>query len=454
LATQLEESGVDVVLDKWDLREGDDKYAFMEKMVTDPAVQKVVVVCDRIYAEKADGREGGVGTETQIISQEIYNQVKPTVQKRKFVALITERDQDGDPYVPTYLKNRIYIDMSAGTASTDAFEQLVRWIYDQPLQKRPERGKPPGYLFGGSSISLGTTSRYQRAADALTQGKFGALGAVTDYYELFADNLEKFRITTIDAGKEYDDQLIYNIDLFVPYRNEAIESFLLIARYYPSEDVVSVLHRFLERVLCYRFRPHEGMASEWSNENFGFICQELFLYAVAAMLKYERFEAVNGLLTSDYFCPDAHTDSGMVPFTLFRRYLRSLEHRNTRLQLRRVSLTSDLLRSRANLSQIPFISLMQSDFVIFLRASVGSRKWWPDTLMYANSLRTPFEVFARAESSRFFAQFRVALGITKKSELAELIDRYRTGKMQIPSWNHDDLEVADLMGLTRIESRP
>ena len=68
LATQLVESGVDVVLDKWDLREGADKYAFMEKMVTDPSVRKVVVCCDRIYAEKADGRQGGVGTETQIIS--------------------------------------------------------------------------------------------------------------------------------------------------------------------------------------------------------------------------------------------------------------------------------------------------------------------------------------------------------------------------------------------------
>ena len=31
LATELEESGVDVIFDKWDLREGADKYAFMEK---------------------------------------------------------------------------------------------------------------------------------------------------------------------------------------------------------------------------------------------------------------------------------------------------------------------------------------------------------------------------------------------------------------------------------------
>ena len=34
LATSLRESGVDVILDKWDLREGNDATAFMEKMVT------------------------------------------------------------------------------------------------------------------------------------------------------------------------------------------------------------------------------------------------------------------------------------------------------------------------------------------------------------------------------------------------------------------------------------
>jgi len=67
LAKELVELGVDVILDKWTLREGADKYAFMKKMVTDPSVGKVILICDQLYAEKADGRKGGVGTETQIV---------------------------------------------------------------------------------------------------------------------------------------------------------------------------------------------------------------------------------------------------------------------------------------------------------------------------------------------------------------------------------------------------
>src|SRR5262245_27474731 len=112
LATDLRESGVDVIFDVWDLKEGDDKYVFMEQMVTNPDVKKVLIICDKAYAEKADARKGGVGTETQIISAEVYDQVIRIGQQQKFVAIIAERDVAGQPYLPTYLKPRLYIDMS------------------------------------------------------------------------------------------------------------------------------------------------------------------------------------------------------------------------------------------------------------------------------------------------------------------------------------------------------
>src|SRR5437868_5127101 len=66
---------VDVVMDIYDLKEGDDKYAFMEQMVTDATVTHVLIFSDNMYAEKADAREAGVGTESQIISREVYEKV-------------------------------------------------------------------------------------------------------------------------------------------------------------------------------------------------------------------------------------------------------------------------------------------------------------------------------------------------------------------------------------------
>lgn len=57
-ATDLINDGIDVVLDKWDLSEDNDTYAFMEKCATDKSITNVLMLLDPIYAEKADGRLG------------------------------------------------------------------------------------------------------------------------------------------------------------------------------------------------------------------------------------------------------------------------------------------------------------------------------------------------------------------------------------------------------------
>ncbi len=93
LAERLMADGVHITLDKWDLLEGHDKYVFMEKMVTDPEMDKVLLISDKSDAIKADQSAGGVGTESQIISAEVYNQVN----QEKFIPIVTEYDAQGDP---------------------------------------------------------------------------------------------------------------------------------------------------------------------------------------------------------------------------------------------------------------------------------------------------------------------------------------------------------------------
>ena len=91
LAKRLVAHGVDVVLDKWDLKEGNDKYEFMERCVNDSEITKVLIICDKIYAQKANNRAGGVGDETVIISSEIYGNAR----QEKFIPIIAERDEEG-----------------------------------------------------------------------------------------------------------------------------------------------------------------------------------------------------------------------------------------------------------------------------------------------------------------------------------------------------------------------
>lgn len=465
LATDLEESGVHIILDKWDLREGADKYAFMEKMVTDPTVRKVIIVCDRVYAEKADGRMGGVGTETQIISQELYDQIDPSDQVQKFVAVITEQDENNKPFIPTFLKSRIYIDMSDSHLRTDNFEQLLRWIYDKPLFKRPEKGKPPAYLFEESEIDLGTTSRFRQAVDALKQNKEAASGICQEYFETFALNLEKIRIQP-EKGKQFDDQVVESIESFLPYRDQIIDLFLTIGRYRSDLAFYDIVHRFFEQILPYGYWPPN--LRTWDPlhaDNFKFILNELFIYVIAALLKSGRFEAVNELLEQEYYF---HTGSpeepegNMAPFTYFNSHSRSLVNRNKRLNLRCLSLMADILKQRAKRYDLTFIDVMQADFVLYIRSELQVAteglfqwEWWPHSLVYATFRgRYPtFELFARAQSSRYFNQIKIALGVSEKGDLVNLIEKYKAGKRTVPTWEFDSINPSFLMNIEKIATK-
>jgi uncharacterized membrane-anchored protein len=68
-AERLLADGVDVIMDIFDLNEGHDINAFIERMVTDESVTHVLIISDEEYKRKADGRKKGVGKESIIISK-------------------------------------------------------------------------------------------------------------------------------------------------------------------------------------------------------------------------------------------------------------------------------------------------------------------------------------------------------------------------------------------------
>ncbi|MGH2638192.1 MAG: SEFIR domain-containing protein, partial [Rhabdochlamydiaceae bacterium] len=216
LATELTNSGVDVTLDKWDLREGHDAVAFMETMVTDPSISKVIIVCDQLYASKADGRSGGVGTETQIISAGVYAKR----DQDKFVAVIAEKDAEGKPYLPTYYKSRIYVDLSESERYAENFEKLLRWLFDKPLYTKPEIGNPPTFIVEPESPTLGTSVLAKRVIEGARNDKGYTRGALDEYLSIFSTQLERFRITFNDD--EPDEKIVESIESFIPARDEFV----------------------------------------------------------------------------------------------------------------------------------------------------------------------------------------------------------------------------------------
>lgn len=441
LATQLRENGVDVTIDKWDLKEGHDAIQFMERMVTDPKINKVIMVLDRRYAEKADDRKGGVGTETQIISPEIYAKA----DQNKFVGVASEIGEDGKPFRPTFYKSRIYIDLSNSDIYAANFEQLLRWIYDKPAHPKPPLGTQPKFL-NDNAIQLPTRSRAIRAIDLLKSGSPLGSAAVEEYFSVFAESLEAFRISPDKFDRQkFDEPIVERIDSFLPYRDECLSVIAAIIRYSNSGDD-RLLHRFFEKLIPYMFRPKSLMQyNDWYFDNFAFIIHELFLYMIGFLLKHERFDLVLQLVTTGYYIGDA-TDNPNEPmrkFSVIRQHLESLKFRNQRLKLNRLSVRADMLEKRSHASGLRFVDLMQADFVLFFFDAItaykekGGQRWLPETLVYYREYAPPFEIFARSESLQYFSKVAPLLGIKSKAELGEMLPLFgvQGTPIYLPGWD-------------------
>ncbi|MCC5915616.1 MAG: TIR domain-containing protein [Balneolaceae bacterium] len=453
LATELRENGIDVILDKWDLKEGHDANAFMEKMVSDPKINKVILVCDKEYALKADSREGGVGTEAQIITPELYKKK----DQDKYVAVVKERDEDGNAYLPTFFKSRVYIDLSEENLYSSNFDQLLRWIFDKPLHVKPNIGKRPAFLDEDSHLDFGVSSKLRRAKNSITEGKSNWSGALQDVYDTIVSNFEVLRIDP--SENEIDELVLKSIEDFLPIRNELIQLFLILGQYKKNEnEAFTLTHRFFERLLPFTERP-ERMQSyrEWDFDNFRFIIHELFLYANACFLFQQAFNFANYLLSNQYYYQNInYGKSDLLKYPIFRRYLKSLEeYRKRRIDTNRISIHSDLLKSRSEGSGISFNKLMETDFIMYLRSCRGDRYWYPITNLYAaETFYTSFELFTRAQSTKFFNEIKPLLNVSDKEELKEVIDSILAEKYRRPRWDYRSLDVEILTGIDKIATAP
>ena len=405
LAIDLTESGITPVLDKWDLRPGEDAGLFMERMVNDDTISKVIMVCDRVYKAKADTRRGGAGTEAQILSAELYRSSKNS----KFCAVLAEL-VDGKPPIPTYYAARIFIDLSDDTQRSEKFEQLVRWIFGKPLLTRPTIGPRPSYLNDDASgISLGTATRARRALDAIKTHKPFWKSACKEYFELMATKIEGLRLK---SSEQYATDFKENIDAFIPYRDEIIEVVKAMAAQDLGADSYQIVHRFFESILAYTVPP-EGV-NQWTPseyDNFGFIIYELFMLIIASLIRHENFGFAGELLQEKYILsPRFMTNEPAASFEIFHGLGSStLDFLNKQESQRKISYRAFIISNRLSNSGVTPNDLAQADLVLAIRARVAGEFWWPDHLIYADRHRTMM-LFARCASKKYFDRVKAMLG--------------------------------------------
>lgn len=131
LGLYLIEQGIQARLDKFHLRRGMDLPQWMCNELA--LAQKVIVVCDEAYKQKADGRMGGVGWETMIIQGDMAN-LPPDSTKYQVVV----RAKDLASGMPIYLKTRYAFHAPDATAEQAFRDELVKELLDWPLEPELE----------------------------------------------------------------------------------------------------------------------------------------------------------------------------------------------------------------------------------------------------------------------------------------------------------------------------
>lgn len=123
LVHRLESDGVQVVIDFKDLELGQNRFSFLDRILCDETIDKILIICDHKYKEKADGEEGSAGVcfETTII----FPFECDNIIQEKIIPVVNEYDKDGKPFLPNYLASKKYVDL---TDFEGGYKQLLNKI--------------------------------------------------------------------------------------------------------------------------------------------------------------------------------------------------------------------------------------------------------------------------------------------------------------------------------------
>lgn len=285
-ATDLMENGIDVLLDQWSLKEGNDTYAFMEQSVTDQTITNVLILLDPIYEKKANGRNGGVGTETQIISPEIYNKVK----QEKFIPVIFERGENGEIPKPQYLKTMLHFDLSQEEKYDSEYQRLVKRLYGIEIVEKPELGKKPSWLEEKSIIPTKTRTRYEclkkQKSDNIKKDEF------KNFLFIIKKKIVNFNKDELGDHISADEYIELYTDTKL-YRDDFLH-LLKYSLYVP--EAYKIIASVMEEI-CVEIKGKSG----YEGEVMRTLLHEIFIYVVAFYLKSKNSDAVSYILSKTYF---------------------------------------------------------------------------------------------------------------------------------------------------------
>lgn len=439
LAERLSSDGVHVIIDIWDLQDGQDKNKYMEQMVANPDVKKVLLICNKEYARKANNRQGGVGIESTIVSEELYKNSDQT----KFIPVVYEYEEN-DACIPIFARSRIFIDLSSDEKFEEGYDQLLRDIYDKPRFQRPPIGHMPSYLESENPTFLPTVNKVKSIKNAIMSANQNTNLLIKDYLDLFLSSLVNYKIDyrTLN-GVNFIDVVEQNINEMLPLKNDFLDFIQIVAgtQFLTDELLSDFFEKMLQTYAENEISLYEGDTLDClCFDNYRYFNHDLFLSVVTILIAKEQFSIVYELV-SHHFCIIEERRMNYpqeVSFMRFRKYNYTLNrYKNERYNLQRVSVAADMIKR--NSTKVRFEDMVKADILLYYLSLIYPSKdtiekyWYPEISCYNRQ----FAVLPKLASLRYFNKAKVLFGVDTIEHFKSIISSikepdFRDGYHSIP----------------------
>jgi hypothetical protein len=365
------------------------------------------------------------------------------VQQSKFIPIVCEFNDLGEPFLPAFLKNRIWIDFSRSEAANDNWEQLVRVLYGKPAHEKPTLGKAPTYVVTDASVPASPAfTKFAALKQAILQEKAGLKLYRQDFLDACYEYADALRIRDRPDVTNMGQRVLEDCGKLKLVRDHIVDWVLLESEIKPSAEFDEELVSMLEKLLELKSRPPEINAwnDVWFEAHRVFV-YETFLYIVAALLKTDSFDSLRIVRASHYLLPETES-SGTNRFETFDAFygysetLQILAPEGKRLH----APAATLIKRQADRTDVPFVAVMQAELLVLMMAFItdGSR-WYPQTLQYS-SRAGAFPFFVKAARHRDFQKLAKIMGVGTGEELRAAV-KVGHKKLGVDGWN--DFWISD-----------
>ncbi len=417
------------------------------------------MIIDEKYTDRANQRHGGVGTESTILSQELYSKR----DKNKIVAVIAEPDAPK----PIFYAGRLHVDLSDSERYAEEYEKLVRWAYDKYKYEKPKLlGSAPSFIVAeDNQVALFTNTQYRMAIDALEKGRSNASSLVKQYLDKLYLELPKFSL--LDDDSNVEEAFKQKLEHFQPHLYEFKKIVDTVCTHSNESKIFKHFRSFLESLLnLLTVIPNQRSRLTADLELFCFLNYQIFLSLISILIKNEEFNELKEILDELYMLPENFyhrhlLDKKYMTFSVFLP--REYNFIENTLKSRMYSPLGDLVKDYSDNQVISFEEMCEADAFLFIKSLTLNlqdddfyrKRWWPHLSFYiANHRHLALKVFVKSERASYFDEIKKVLNVQDLQFIEDILNINKDNPYApnpfIPKWTGSFAQF-DLKVLSNLE---